>query len=158
MGIQFYGCNPSAEVGEVFGSSYFRMNPLLFLVDDLLDGERILLAEEQGMSAESASAIGEKLDKALDEGAYETYIAAGKHEQLTRRFLESLREKLEPLQRKIAAQQQQGFIRGAIERLRGRKRKEHPAMWDEMPEAPTKERVRWLAAFLKTCGGYRISY
>ena len=74
------GCNPSEEVGEIFGSSYFRMNPLLFLVDDLLNGERILLAEEKGMGAKSARAIGEKLDEVLDEGAYEAYIAAGKHE------------------------------------------------------------------------------
>jgi hypothetical protein len=159
MGIEFIGLNPSGEVGESFGSSYFRMNPLLFLVDDLMEDERVVLKDDERMDAEAARKLGEKLDKLLDGGAYEAYMAAGKHEFLMRQFLERLRDKFEAPEEIPEAQKPRGRIRALVGRLLPHRfQKKQTRMWDEMPEAPTKHRVRWFAAFLRSSGGFRISY
>jgi hypothetical protein len=161
MGIQFYGLEPSQEVGQVFGSSYFRMTPLMFLVDDFLRGEpNYLRGDENIVSADKARAIGEKIEERLNAGAYEAYMAAGKHETVTSQFLDSLRVKYERIQRE--AQPQPSALNVAIqwvlERVGVKRTDMSDDMFADMPERPTKERVQWLAEFLKNCGGFRVSY
>lgn len=161
MGIQFYGLNPSHEVGKEFGSSYFRMTPLLFVVDDFLTGEPYnLRGEEEMMAADKARIIGEKIQARLDAGAYEAYMAAGKHETRMKQFLVNCHIKYATIQCK--ARPQPSTLRAALQWLLeciGIKRADiADDMFADVPERPTKERVQWLANFLMNCGGFRVSY